>query len=61
MKHFYLLLVAGALLAACDKNTPAETLDAPGTAHTHPKPENVGSTPLEKPNEDDFFEAPKIP
>lgn len=61
MKHYYLLIIAGTLLVACDKNAPAETLDAPGTAHTHPKPTNVGSTPLEKPNEEDFFDAPKIP
>jgi uncharacterized protein YcfL len=61
MKHYCLLIVASALLVACEKNTPAETLDAPGTAHTHQKPTNVGSTPFEKPNEEDFFEAPKVP
>jgi hypothetical protein len=61
MKHYYFLIVASALLVACEKNTPAETLEAPGMAHTHQKPTNVGTTPLEKPNEEDFFEAPKVP
>lgn len=61
MKNYCLLIIASAFLVACEKNTPAETLDAPGTSHAHQKPTNVGSTPLEKPNEEDFFEAPKVP
>ena len=47
MKYFCFLIAAGAFLVACEHNTPAETLDPPGTDHVHPKPTNVGSTPLE--------------
>ena len=61
MKYTYLLIMAGTLLVACEKNAPLETIDPKGSPHTYPKPTNVGSTPLEKPNEEDFFEAPKVP
>lgn len=61
MKIYGFLIIAGALLVACNNNISTETIDGPGTLHTHPRPENVGSTPLEKPNEEDFFEAPKAP
>ena len=60
MIRYCLSMIASTLLVAC-QNAPAETIDTPGTHHTHPKPENVGSTPLERPNEEDFFEAPKAP
>ncbi len=60
MIRYCLLMIASTLLVACE-NAPAETIDPPGTGHTHPKPANVGSIPLEKPDDDDFFNAPKVP
>lgn len=60
MNKYYIMVIMGVCLAACEKPDTTDMMEKGGYPRTAPEPSaHPASTPIERPAEEEFFETNK--